>query len=289
MDWKMKDIYILNFSFMHLFINIWQFLISQTLTRLTYLSQDLSIKAKNETLNCTQGLRNGLIKKYWKGFPFHLWWFRSWQFSQAKKYSPLFSSMFKSKLDLATGKKLCKIWQVQWNISEGACRCRAGPCSLWLTHMVLIWTTIVLSGSGIINAFSPRPGIHSTSKSSLPFLYLGHQGIKFGWGETTWGIFQLSFNPCFSLYTSLGLYPTHLIVSTAFHLKWQPVSISCIQPTTRHGDNSFLYMLLPVWPLNEFCNKSLVITGHRNSCLLESQSYVTGYVFLKLPFFFVFS
>lgn len=241
----------------------------------TYLSQDLSINVKNETLNCTQGLRNGLIKKYWKVFPLHLWWFRSWQFSQTKMYSPLFSSMHTSKLGLATGKHYTRF--ERYSEISVKLLTKVGRDPAVCSSPIWCWSepTIVLSGSGIVNTFSLRPGIHNTSKSSLPTSYSGHQGIQFGLGETTVGTSGLSFSPCLSLHSSLCLYPTHLISSTAFHLKWQPVSISCIQTTTRHRDNSFLSVLLPVWPLDKFYNKSRVITGHRNSCLLESQSYVT--------------
>lgn len=98
----------LSYAFIYQCMTVFNISNSHKAFMLTYLSQDLSINAKNETLNCTQGLRNGLIKKYWKGFPSCLWWFCSGQFSQAEMYSPLFSSVYKSKLGLATGKNYAR-------------------------------------------------------------------------------------------------------------------------------------------------------------------------------------
>lgn len=197
------------YAFIYQYMTVFNISNSHKAFMLTYLSQDLSINAKNETLNCTQGLRNGLIKKYWKEFPLHLWWFRSWQFSQTEMYSPLFSSMHKSKLGLATGKHYTRF--ERYSEISVKLLTKVGRDPAVCSSPICCWSepTIVLPGSGIFNAFSLGPDIHSTSKSSLPTSYSGHQGIKFGLGETTGGTSSLSFNPGLSLHSSLCLYPTH--------------------------------------------------------------------------------
>lgn len=142
--------------------------------------------------------------------------------------------------------------------------------------MVLLWThhSAVPSGSGTFNSFSLRPDIHVLRSQVCQLHIQVTKELSLGW-ERQLGALPVCLSNHAYLYTVLFAFapPTSYLV--AFHLKWQPVSISCIQTTSRHGDSSFLYVLLPVWPLDKFYNKSLVITGHRNSCLLESQSYVT--------------
>lgn len=174
---------------------------------LTYLSQDWLINDKNETLNFTQGLRNGLIKKYWKGVPLHLWWFCLCQFSQAEMHSPLFFSLYESKLGLATGKKWARLGRYR-EISEKELTnvvCSSPP---WM----LIWTHYSADWQGHLQLLQPWAWHTQWFKLSLPSLYSGHPRDEVWLGRDNWGHFPVCLSIIF-IFTHLSLpllLPSHI-------------------------------------------------------------------------------